>query len=67
MRQKGKAVREKEPFCWWRTALMSHRRADGPCCCSSGHMPREQQQQSNGVGAMRRVTGTCACVFVSAE
>ena len=64
MRQKRKAVREKESFCWWRTALLSHPHADGPCCCcTSGHMPKEQQQQSSVVaGARRWVTGTCVCV-----
>lgn len=46
MRQKRTAVREKESFCWWRAAFLSHPCADGPCCCTSGHMPREQQQQS---------------------
>ncbi len=45
-------------------ALLSLPCADGPCCCTSGHMPREPQWQSSVVGAMRWVTGTCVCVYV---
>lgn len=66
MKQKSKAVREKESFCLWRAAPLPHLCAGGPSCCTSGHTPSEGLQLTNIASCEldAKCASVCVCVCV---